>query len=106
VCDLRLSTGSGAYAEGAHIQPRGKPHNGPDVVANVLCLCPNDHVLFDRGALTISDAFEVVDTESGAVVGSLRLRAEHRIEGRFLEYHRRHFAGSIGSLLSSRQGRN
>ncbi len=51
VCALRLETAAGAYAEGAHIKPLGEPHNGPDSSTNILCLCPNHHVLFDLGAL-------------------------------------------------------
>jgi hypothetical protein len=45
VCGARLETASGPYAEGAHIRPLGRPHSGPDVLENVLVLCPNDHVL-------------------------------------------------------------
>lgn len=55
VCGIRLELDAGAYAEGAHIRPLGAPHDGPDRPDNVLCLCPNDHVLFDKGALYISD---------------------------------------------------
>jgi putative restriction endonuclease len=29
------------YSEAAHIRPLGRPHAGPDVLANVLSLCPN-----------------------------------------------------------------
>lgn len=92
VCGIRLATPSGPYAEGAHIRPRGKPHSGPDVPGNVLCLCPNDHVLFDRGFLTITDDFEVAESGSDRVVARLRLRPQHTVERIFLAYHRAHFA--------------
>jgi putative restriction endonuclease len=65
VCEVRLETPAGPYAEGAHIKPLGMPHNGPDVRANLLCLCPNHHVLFDDGAIAISD-------DRGQHGGSLR----------------------------------
>ena len=42
----RLNAPNGPYAEACHIQPVGRPHNGPDEVSNVLCLSPNMHVLF------------------------------------------------------------
>lgn len=91
ICGNRLVLPSGDYAEGAHIRPRGRPHNGPDVTANVLCLCANDHVLFDRGALFVTDDFEVVEAASGQPIGRLRLRPQHPIERGFLAYHRRLF---------------
>ena len=55
ICGLRLDCVGGPYAEAAHIRPLGEPHNGPDEISNLLCLCPNHHVLLDRGALTIDD---------------------------------------------------
>ncbi|WP_406603762.1 HNH endonuclease [Neolewinella aquimaris] len=27
--------------------PLGAPHNGPEDLSNLLCLCPNYHVKFD-----------------------------------------------------------
>jgi putative restriction endonuclease len=51
VCGSAIEVRGGWYAEGAHVRPLGHPHNGPDVLANVLCLCPNDHVRFDFGAI-------------------------------------------------------
>lgn len=53
ICRSRLDTPAGPYAEGCHIRPLGQPHNGPDTVDNVLCLCPNCHVMFDTYAYTI-----------------------------------------------------
>jgi putative restriction endonuclease len=88
ICGTRLETASGAYAEGAHIKPRGRPHDGPDSVDNVLCLCANDHVRFDRGSLVISDGLEVSDRVSGLRRGRLRLRPGHRPAQQFLAYHR------------------
>jgi 5-methylcytosine-specific restriction protein A len=44
------------YAEAHHIKPLGNNHNGPDVVENILCVCPNHHVLLDLGAIQIDKA--------------------------------------------------
>jgi putative restriction endonuclease len=55
VCSTRLETPAGPYAESCHIRPLGRPHNGPDTLANVLCLCPNCHVLLDDLAIWIDD---------------------------------------------------
>ncbi len=43
------------YAEAHHIRPLGKPHNGPDVRSNILCVCPNDHVRLDYGAIELNE---------------------------------------------------
>jgi putative restriction endonuclease len=59
VCGVVLSVPGGSYSEAAHVRPLGAPHYGPDTVDNVLCLCPNDHVLFDRGAIWIDDDMRV-----------------------------------------------
>ena len=90
VCGVRLEGTAGPYAEAAHIQPLGEPHNGPDVLDNLLCLCPNHHVLFDLGAFTIADDLSLL-----GLSGRLRTVDAHRIDVRFLRYHREHY----GNLL-------
>jgi len=44
------------YAEAHHIQPLGFPHNGLDVAQNIICVCPNCHVLLDYGAICINES--------------------------------------------------
>jgi hypothetical protein len=44
------------YAEAHHVKPLGSPHNGPDVRDNILCVCPNHHVLLDYGAISLDGA--------------------------------------------------
>jgi putative restriction endonuclease len=83
VCGDVLLTPSGRYAEGAHIRPLGKPHNGPDVSENVLCLCPNHHVLFDCGAFAIADDLTLIDSS-----GKLRTVPKHKLDVKYLQYHR------------------
>ncbi|MCU1529753.1 MAG: hypothetical protein JWP75_3516, partial [Frondihabitans sp.] len=85
-CGTRLAIGSRAYSEGAHIRALGRPHNGPDVPANMLCLCPNCHVLFDNGALLISD--DLAMTVNGDLTGALRMHGSHVVERAHLAYHR------------------
>ena len=91
VCGTRLETGAGPYAEGAHIQPLGRPHNGPDELANVLCLCPNHHVLLDTGGIFITPELVVLDTLGNLAPTALRTAREHVIGQQFLAYHRRIF---------------
>lgn len=90
VCGTRLTTPTGAYAEAAHIRALGRPHEGPDVTANVVCLCPNHHVLFDVGMLTISNDLTVADHASGVSLGRLKEIPEHIIDRQYLAYHRVH----------------
>jgi putative restriction endonuclease len=55
---------------------------------NMLCLCPNHHVLFDNGAFTIDDQLCVKG--SGA---TLRTANSHSIGTTFLTYHRQFWGG-------------
>jgi predicted restriction endonuclease len=82
---------SGRYAEGAHIRPLGRPHDGPDVESNILCLCPNDHVRFEFGVIVIDDDLTVRERESGTNLGKLRVGSKHQIDTAQLEYHRTRF---------------
>jgi putative restriction endonuclease len=91
VCGLRLQTAAGSYAEGAHIRPLGEPHNGPDTPNNILCLCPNHHVLFDLGAFSIDDNFKLI-----GLAGTLRTHPKHQINGEHIRYHKQHYLNAIG----------
>ncbi len=86
VCGHRLIVGDRAYSEGAHIRALGRPHLGPDKPTNVLCLCPNCHVLFDYGALTIDDDLSL--RVNGKPAGQLRTHPHHVVGTEYLEYHR------------------
>ncbi|WP_330462174.1 MULTISPECIES: YDG/SRA domain-containing protein [unclassified Streptomyces] len=91
VCGLCIKTPTGSYAEAAHIRPLGRPHDGPDESDNVLCLCPNHHVAFDFGMLTIAPNLTVMDRTTGAQT-TLRTHPEHKLSEEYLSYHRNHHA--------------
>ncbi len=91
VCGAAVSTPAGPYVEASHIRPLGRPHNGPDAEANVLSLCPNDHVRFDTGGIVVHDDHRIEDTASGATVGRLRTVPGHSIDPAHLAYHRERF---------------
>lgn len=93
VCGIRISTPSGPYAEAAHIRPLGTPHNGPDKVENILCLCPNHHTMFDLGVFAIADDFSLI-----GLGGMLNVRPDHAIELPHLSYHRHRFYEGDGSI--------
>ncbi|MCM2413906.1 YDG/SRA domain-containing protein [Streptomyces sp. RKAG290] len=80
------------YSEGAHIHALGRPHGGRDMRSNILCLCPNCHVLFDNGARLITDDFKVVDALSREVLGDLYVEPEHRIDRASIRQHRTRWA--------------
>ncbi|MEU6125971.1 YDG/SRA domain-containing protein [Streptomyces sp. NPDC047123] len=89
VCGVRLLLRGGrAYAEAAHIRSIARPHNGADAISNVLCLCPNCHVLMDAGMFVINDDLTVVSRADSTVRGVLRETPEHRIDRQALAYHR------------------
>jgi putative restriction endonuclease len=91
ICGEQIVIAPGPYAEGAHIRPLGRPHDGPDVAANVLCLCPNDHVRFEFGALVVEDDLSITDRVNNATLGNLRTVRGHEIDRTQLAYHRARF---------------
>ena len=86
ICETRLETPAGPCAEGAHIKPLGTPHNGPDDESNIICLCPNHHLLFDAGAITLTDEFRVLGLPGGP-----KLCIKHNLGKEYVQYHREHF---------------
>lgn len=88
-CELLLDLPVGSYSEGAHIRPVGSPHFGPDTTDNMLCLCPNHHVLFDKGAIYIDEHLTVRD-HHGNAIGALLGVSVHVIDAAHIAYHREH----------------
>ena len=72
---IELPDGS-RYAEAHHIQPLGKPHNGPYVIGNILCVCPNHHAELDYRVTTL-------------MLSALRHTADHPVEQKYVDYHNR-----------------
>jgi putative restriction endonuclease len=93
VCGSAIEVRGGWYAEGAHIRPLGHPHDGPDVLSNVLCLCPNDHVRFDFGAIWLDDDLCVVDGLRLETGRRLRTVAGHEIDLAQVRYQRELWQG-------------
>ena len=85
VCGEALRSPAGPYAEAAHIRPLGAPHHGPDVLVNILCLCPNHHVLFDLGSFAVAPDYALL-----GLPGALRRHPAHPVALTYLAYHRAH----------------
>jgi putative restriction endonuclease len=93
VCGSAIEVRGGWYTEG-HLSARfGHPHNGPDVLSNVLCLCPDDHVRFDFGAIRLDDDLCVVDGLRLEIGQRLRTVAGHEINIAHVRYHRELWQG-------------
>ena len=87
VCNVYLKTPYGGIAIGAHIKGLGKPHNGPDVIENMICLCPNHHEQFDDHGFYIDpETYEIKGLE-GFEGKKITLNKKHNIEKSFLKYH-------------------
>ncbi|MFJ7135668.1 HNH endonuclease [Streptomyces fungicidicus] len=72
----------------------GKPHHGPDVEPNILCLCPNCHVRLDIGAIAVDEDWSVIARSELAGAGLLQklaVRDGHRIHPEYLRYHRKYW---------------
>lgn len=87
ICGIRIALVTGAYSEGAHIVPLGGGAGGPDIDANVLCLCPNHHVMFDHGAIYLTDDWTVLDRDHNKI-GQLTRHADHHLDPAFATRHR------------------
>lgn len=80
------------YSEAAHIKPVGQPHNGPDRKDNMVILCPEHHLQFDRGVLRMQRRasglriFSKIagDSLDGAAV---RIRTPHAFNDDFVSWH-------------------
>ncbi|SAL84790.1 YDG/SRA domain protein [Caballeronia choica] len=92
VCGIRIAVAGAHYIEAAHIRPLGKPHDGPDTTDNIICLCPNHHIMFDLGAFSISDDYALIGIE-----GKLSVRDGHKINSEHLAYHRERFLSRFES---------
>ncbi|MGW3679422.1 HNH endonuclease [Streptomyces prasinus] len=88
VCETRLQYMRRPYSQAAHIRGLGSPHDGPDELPNLLCLCPNHHVLFDGLEIYIDVDDVVRRTHGGDSLGHLRRHVNHRIDEAYLQYHR------------------
>lgn len=94
-CGMALQVGQNpdeCLSNAAHIKPLGSPHDGPDVIENMIVLCPNHHAQFDGGVLRIQ-----IEGKNLIVVSSIKhhpcngfmlsVNPEHFIAHEFIEWH-------------------
>jgi putative restriction endonuclease len=87
ICGMIIEVSGVRYAEAAHIKPLGKPHNGEDTPENIICLCPNHHVMFDKGVFYINQEYKIKGLSG---YENLKLNNTHNIKTSNLEYHNKH----------------
>jgi len=73
LCGAEVKLLRRSYSEAHHIKPLGNPHDGPDTTNNLVCVCPNCHVLLDYAAISLSsDSFKSL---------------KHKISQESIDYH-------------------
>lgn len=89
VCGERRNRNGSGYSEAHHIHPLGDTPPGPDIVENILVLCPNHHADFDFGMLRVDpETFEITHEYDETVDGTqLRTEAGHQIDPNYIRYH-------------------
>ncbi|MEC0207665.1 HNH endonuclease [Paenibacillus ehimensis] len=89
VCGKQLDIGGGeSYSEVHHIRPLGEPHNGPDIIENMIVLCPDHHLMFDRGALSIDlKNKRVLHTNTANIIHGHSIQLIHTINQEYIDYH-------------------
>jgi hypothetical protein len=90
-CGIRLQIGDERfYAEAAHIKPLGVPHSGPDKTSNLLVLCPNHHLQFDRGILRLEAdgaSFKINSSVSGDDLHGKIVKPRHSLDVDCVKWH-------------------
>jgi len=81
---------NGLICKGAHIEPVGQPHNGPDVESNMLCLCPNHHDMFDDYGFTINEDLTINIDDDLPMNESkiLFVNESHNLDIKYINNHR------------------
>ena len=81
---------NGYISIGAHIEPLGQPFLGPDVLSNMLCLCPNHHSMFDDYGFYINDDMSIKIDEilNQNPKKLLNVHKDHAIDIKYLINHK------------------
>lgn len=82
------------YVEGHHLRPLGGIHKGSDTQDNIVLLCPNHHVLFDKFAMSIdpSDGQTIVSRSRTRTRAKMLMM--HRLRTENVRYHYQRFISS------------
>lgn len=83
ICNERIIVSPGKfYSEAHHVRPLGNPHNGDDMIENMIVLCPNHHAMFD---LAIP---KFISNKEVSICGvNLKINMLHDINTSNIKYH-------------------
>ncbi|MFC9977372.1 YDG/SRA domain-containing protein [Spirillospora sp. NPDC127200] len=89
VCQIVMQTAAGLrFTPTTHLKSLAAPHHGPDIPANLVCVCPTHQALLDLGMITIEDDLHLIDEATGEPFGSLQVNAKHTVGMEYVRYHR------------------
>jgi predicted restriction endonuclease len=88
ICDTSIWLGEERYySEAHHICPLGE-HCGSDTIDNMIALCPNHHVMFDKGVLTIDLNMKIaIFKDSNNPLNNSNIIIKHKIDNKNVQYH-------------------
>lgn len=90
-CGTRLQVAQDRfYSEAAHVKGLGVPHNGPDKASNMLVLCPNHHLQFDRGVLRlhkVGSGYQIKSKTAGDPLNGKTIMLKHTLDDFCVKYH-------------------
>ncbi|MCL2814267.1 MAG: HNH endonuclease [Oscillospiraceae bacterium] len=89
-CGEQIEIGLNEYFSNAcHIRPL--EHNGDDTIYNLIVLCPNHHVMFDSGMITINiENKTVIHVNPQHMINNKEICLKHDIGKKYIEYHNEH----------------
>lgn len=90
ICGHKIFLGEKRYySEAHHLKPLGSPHNGPDIIDNLIVLCPNHHVEFDSLAIAINPETNLIEhlDSMNKYIGKDLFFNQHNIGKKYIQYH-------------------
>lgn len=94
-CEIQLQVAEDrSYSEAAHIKPLGNPHDGPDKASNMLVLCPNHHLQFDRGVLRLRKVgtdYQIRSKSAGDPLDGKTITLKHDLDDDCVKWHHNWF---------------
>lgn len=91
ICGVKLQVGEERfYSKAAHIKPLGKPHDGPDKASNMLVLCPNHHLQFDRGIIRLQKYgmnYIIKRKVNGEKLDGIKITVKHTLDDDCVRWH-------------------
>ncbi len=90
-CGIRLQVAEDRfYSEAAHMKGLGEPHNGPDKATNMIVLCPNHHLQFDRGVLRlhkVGTQYRIKSKTAGDPLRGKAITLTHALDDACVKHH-------------------